>query len=363
MTASPNPEQIIEDREVRGRLSQAALKGLPRKVVLFCLTALGVIGCFALVGSFVPAITWSVAVAVATQRPYRWLAAKVGKPPIAALLSVLLVLLLLVVPVVLLLYNVGGQLLSLISLVRSGAAQDWASQMLTTYPRLHQALTHLQGFVSLRESSQAAAAYFAGKLQAVLASSVRTVTQVAIMLFTLFFLYKDGDKARNAFRSVLPIHPDQADFLIGRMSDSISSSLQGSLLIAVIQATLGGIMFWALSVPQAFLWAFIMGLLALIPSLGTFLVWMPVAVFLALSGHAVKAGILAGWGMGVISTVDNLLYPKLVGGRIKLHTIPIFFSVLGGIALFGLSGLVLGPLLLTTTIALLHLWNPKTLPL
>ncbi|HEY0308540.1 MAG TPA: AI-2E family transporter [Acidobacteriaceae bacterium] len=360
MTPSQSPEQRAE---IRPAALESGSSEVPRKIVLFCLTALGVIGCVAMILAFVPAITWAVALAVATQTPSQWLAAKVRRPSFAAILSVVLVLLLLVCPVALLLYNLGSQLLSLIDLVRSGAAQDWVAQMLAAYPRIDQVLTHAKALVSLREGSQAAAGYLGGKLQDVLTGSVRAITQVGIMLFTLFFLYKDGDKARSAFQSILPVRVDQAKRLIRRMADTISSSLQGSVLIAAVQGSLGGLMFWALAVPQAFLWAFLMGLLALIPSLGTFLIWMPVAIFLALSGHVIKAIILLAWGLGVISTVDNLLYPTLVGNRLRLHTIPIFFAVLGGIALFGLSGLVLGPLLLTTTLELLHLWSPAILPL
>ena len=337
--------------------------GSPRAIVLFLLTALGVIGCLLLGGAFVPAVTWAVALAVIIHKPYRWLAAKLGKPAIASAVAVFVLLLLLVAPLTLIAYSIGSQLLALVALFRSGAAQDWAAGMLATYPHINAAAQKLQGVVSFKEGTQAAAGYLAGKLQGVLAGSVRTVTQLGIMVFTLFFLLKDGAAFRRAFLSVIPTGRSDADTLVQRMAETISASLQGSLTIAAIQGSLGGLMFWFLAVPQAFLWAFLMGLLALIPSLGTFLIWMPVAVFLALSGHPVKALILFAWGVLVIGSVDNLLYPSLVGNRLRLHTIPIFFAVLGGIALFGLTGLVLGPLLLTTTLALLHLYNPEILPL
>ncbi len=120
-------------------------------------------------------------------------------------------------------------------------------------------------------------------------------------------------------------------------------------------------MFWILGVPSAAVWALTMAILATIPSLGTFLVWMPIAVYLAASGHWVKGLILAGWGASVISTVDNLLYPTLVGRKMQLHTVPVLFSVLGAIALFGISGIVLGPLILTTGVTLLRFWNEGAL--
>ncbi len=120
-------------------------------------------------------------------------------------------------------------------------------------------------------------------------------------------------------------------------------------------------MFWILGVPNALIWGVVMAMLATIPSLGTFCVWMPVAVYLLLSGHLVKACVLTGWGMFVIGTIDNLLYPTLVGSRLRMHTVPVLFAVLGGIGLFGITGVVLGPLLLTITETLLRFWSPKVL--
>jgi predicted PurR-regulated permease PerM len=339
-----------------------AVDWTPRKIVLFTLTAILGVATLAMILDFVPAITWAIAVCVATYRPYRWLAMKVKSPSVASILAVALVLVLLIAPAVFLFYTLSDQVLALISLFRSGAAQDWAANMLDKYPHLNQSLARIQEAISFKDGSQAAAGYFAGKLQGILTGSIRIITQVIIMLFTLFFLYRDGEQAREGFKSLLPLRREQADFLVRRIADTISSSLLGRLLIVTLQGSLGGLMLWILNVPNPLLWAFMMGLLAFIPALGTFLIWMPLAVFLAVSGHVVKAIILLAWGLGVVGTVDNLLYPKLVGDRLKLHTVLTFFAVLGGLSIFGLSGLVIGPILLTATIAILQFWSPDILP-
>ncbi|PLU83170.1 AI-2E family transporter, partial [Sinorhizobium medicae] len=109
--------------------------------------------------------------------------------------------------------------------------------------------------------------------------------------------------------------------------------------------------------PAPVVWGLAMGLLAVVPVLGAFIVWLPAALSLALSGEWGKALILAGWGAGVVATIDNLLYPIFVGDRLKLHTLTAFMSMIGGIIVFGSAGLVIGPVAFTVTLLLLDIWR------
>jgi len=104
----------------------------------------------------------------------------------------------------------------------------------------------------------------------------------------------------------------------------------------------------------------VMGVLAVVPVLGAFIVWIPAALFLALAGSWGKALILALWGGVVVGGIDNVIYPILVGNRIKLHTIPTFMAIVGGLIVFGPSGLILGPVALTVTVLLLEIWQSRT---
>jgi predicted PurR-regulated permease PerM len=119
-------------------------------------------------------------------------------------------------------------------------------------------------------------------------------------------------------------------------------------------------MYAALGVPGAVLWGAVTFIAALIPVFGTVLIWGPVALYLLVTGSWIKAVILVGWGMLAVGMIDNLLYPFLVGDKLRLHTVPTFFSILGGIILFGPAGLILGPLILAITIALLDIWWMRT---
>ena len=118
-------------------------------------------------------------------------------------------------------------------------------------------------------------------------------------------------------------------------------------------------MFWWLGLPAPLLWGVMMGFLAIIPVLGSSVIWLPAALFLALEGNWVQAIILVMWGMLVVGTVDNLLRPILVGNRLKQHTLLVFMSLVGGLLLFGSSGLILGPVVLATTIFLISIWATK----
>jgi predicted PurR-regulated permease PerM len=332
-----------------------------RTFVLFLLT-LAIFGlCVSVALPFLPAITGAVALAVTTRTPYDWLARRVRHRTLTAALGVLLAVLLIIGPSILLVQALGSQVVSAAGLVQSGAAQDWVTDTINRIPWLNHVVDKALGVVNLQQAARGSAGFIAAKLRQILTGSVSTATQVVLMLFTLFFLFRDRDQAAQAFRTLLPLNESQRDYLLGRMSNTIEATLQGSLTISGIQGALGGIMFWILGVPSALVWALVMAILATIPSLGTFLVWMPVAIYLAVVGHWVKALILVAWGTSVIGTVDNLLYPTLVGSKMQLHTVPVLFAVLGGIGLFGVSGIVLGPLLLTTMVALLRIWNPVAL--
>ena len=150
------------------------------------------------------------------------------------------------------------------------------------------------------------------------------------------------------------------DRLFERVGDSIHATIYGTLVVSAVQGLLGGLMFWWLGLPAPLLWGVVMGLLAVVPVLGAFVVWIPAAFFLALEGSWGKALILTLWGGVVVAGIDNVLYPILIGNRLKTHTVLAFISVVGGLTLFGPSGLILGPIALTITAALLEIWRCRT---
>ncbi|MBK7996178.1 MAG: AI-2E family transporter [Blastocatellia bacterium] len=139
----------------------------------------------------------------------------------------------------------------------------------------------------------------------------------------------------------------------------MNATLFGNVVVAITQASLAGFMFYLLGVPAVLIWTVIMAILAMIPMVGTAFIWIPTAIWLFLTGSVAKAIILVLWGIFVVSTIDNVLRPMLVGRQTNLPTIVTFYSVLGGIRIFGPLGLVLGPLIVASFVTLLNFIFPK----
>src|SRR5918997_1316059 len=223
-------------------------------------------------------------------------------------------------------------------------------------PRLAPALAWVEGQVDLKGEIGRLADAVTSRFSSFVAGSIRVVAELLITLFALFFFFRDRRAALRALRSLVPLSDAETDEVFARVADTIHATVYGTIVVAVVQGILGGLMFWLLGLPAPLLWGAIMALLAVVPVLGAFVVWVPAALFLALTGSWGKALLLAGWGGLVVSLIDNLLYPVLVGKRLRLHTLPVFVAIVGGLMLFGGSGLILSPVALAGTVAPLGGW-------
>jgi predicted PurR-regulated permease PerM len=331
-------------------------------VTLFLLTLGVLVLCWAVAVPFLPALVGSITLAVVTNQPYRWLESKCRRPALAAILAVVVVTLLVITPIFFLVQELAKQALAAATLMREGTLQQKIVDLLNQHPALASRLESAAANINLRQASQNTAAYLASHLAGVLSNSVGALVQLVLMMFILFFLYRDRKLALSTLRSILPLSESETDLVLDRSSDTIYAVASGRFIVAAVQGLLAGLAFWALGVKAAFLLGLLTALVAIVPAVGAYLVWVPVAVYLALTGHWIKAVILTGWGSLVVSTVDNFLYPALVGSRLQQHTVAVLLSVLGGIALFGIPGVILGPVLLTVAKTLLEIWVHKTKP-
>ena len=197
----------------------------------------------------------------------------------------------------------------------------------------------------------------AGQTLGFLGGALGVVVQMFFVVFTMYYLFRDGDRILGVIRDALPLERKQAEDILERTRDVVGASVYGLFSIAIIQGTLGGLAFWVLGLPSAIVWGVAMVFLSMIPMLGAFLVWVPAAIYLFATGHYLKGIFLVLWGTLVIGMIDNFLRPKLVGGRTKLHELLIFFAVLGGLQVFGVLGIVLGPVVLAITLALVDVFR------
>ena len=208
-----------------------------------------------------------------------------------------------------------------------------------------------------RQGGERVGTFLASKAGAVLGNIALFFFDLFVMLFALFFFFRDREALVDGIKRILPFDPARRDEMIAQARDLIQASVTCSLVVAAVQGTLGGITFALLGISGPIFWGVMMAFFALIPLLGTGLILAPAVIWLFLSGHAVKGIILAVVGFGVIGMVDNFLRPLLVGGRAQMSALVIFISVLGGVSVFGMLGLVMGPIVVATVASLLNIYT------
>jgi len=331
-----------------------------KQFVLVGITLLAIVLSAVLVWPFLSALTWAVTVAVVTHGVWRWLRGKIQRRSIAAGIAVVAVALTVLLPVIFLLYLAATEILETARAWQEQSLVSWLNEKMTGYPRLETLWKRLEQNIDFTAVVQQVGQHVQSIGTLVVSGIAYTVFQAALMLFVLYYLYRDEDKATAALRQFSPLTSSETERLLSRINDTIHATIYGSMVVAVVQGSLGCLIFWILGVPGAAVWGVAMGLLAMVPYMGTFMIWAPTAAILALGGHWIQAVILVAWGLLVIGLIDNLLYPTLVGGRLRQHTVVSFFAILGGISLFGASGIVLGPVLVSTTFVLLEFWRERS---
>lgn len=325
--------------------------------VLMAATAFGLYLCYLMAAPFLAPITWSLALAVVFVPLQRWLETKVRNRNVAAAISVFLIGL-----IVLALVTFVGQRLVLeaSSGARSVNARiesgEWR-RALEIHPRLAPLADWMEQ-QNLPETLKAGVTWMSTTGASFVRGSVVGVMSLLLTFYLLFFFLRDRRAGVALLRTALPLTVPEMDRLFSRVDDTIHATIYGTLTVAAVQGLLGGLMFWWLGFSAPLLWGVVMGLLAIVPILGAFIVWIPAALFLLIDGHWGQALILTSWGMFVVGTIDNLLRPILVGNRLQLHTVMAFISIVGGIIVFGPAGMILGPVALTITTVLLEIW-PK----
>ncbi len=328
---------------------------------LFLISICSILLCLLIVRPFLPGITWAIVLAIVTQPLHRWISARLRNPSIAAVTTLLIVALSIVVPVMFVLLSAGNHALDAVRGIQTGAAQRELQLLIGQHPRIAGALQYTVDNVDVSQALEKSAGSFAGKVATVLGKSIYAFTQIIVMLFVLFFLYRDKGQAQDFVRSLLPLDDEETSYLLKRIQAAVQALVLGRFAVSGIQGLLAGITYAALGLSGATLLGVATMLFALVPAVGAFVIWLPIVFYLALTHHWIHALILMGIGSLVISTLDNVLYPILVGSRLQLHTVPIFLAMLGGVVLFGVSGLILGPIAFSFAGSLIVIWRKRTM--
>ena len=317
---------------------------------------------------FLVPLAWALVLATIAYNFNARILGKVKRPNLAALITTLLITVVIIVPAV----GVGGAFTQQAIQFGSEVRADWAEgkypiEKLLEWGPIPRAMDWLtaQG-VSMDEATMYAgetlgnaAGFLAGQLGVFAKNVVVFLFNLFVTLFATFYLLRDGDKLLDRIRTVMPIGEGQREGLIYMAYNVLYASVMSSFVVAAVQGSLGGILFWSLGVNKALLWGVVMGFLSLLPMLGSWLVWAPVAVSFVFTGEYGKAIVLVAVGAGIIGLVDNILRPLLISGQVELNGLMVFISVMGGIMAFGLIGLILGPILVALGQATLEFYGEK----
>ena len=318
--------------------------------------------CWMMFQPFLNVLMWAAVLAVVFYPMHRRIRAETRKPTLAAALSTLLVVLFILLPVTFITVAVVRELSQVAQSFQAPdhswnvpvpAAVTWVLERVGQYVDIDIDRESARKFLAQRIQTWGTA--IAASTLMVVGGAVGAVTQMLLVVFTLFYFFRDGERIRLAASEMVPLQRVQWQDIIGRTKDVVGATVYGVLAIAAIQGTLGTFIFWVLGLPSPLLWGVVMFFLSMIPMAGAFLVWMPAAIYLALTGSVTQAIILVVWGILVIGGIDNILSPRLVGRRASLHELLIFFAVLGGLQVFGVLGLILGPVVVAMTLALIEM--------
>lgn len=303
------------------------------------------------IGGFLMPVFWAVVLAVLFTPLFRWFETRLrGRTTVAALLTLLTVLVLVVAPLVLLATLVTQEAVGVYDRVASGEidltepvamAEEMLPQLVRRAEELGVDFDQLRDNVA--SSALAVSRAVASSLLGFGQQALKFTLLLAVTLYVLFFFVRDGRTLRDLLVRALPLGDPREERLLTKFAAVTRATVKGTFVIAGIQGTIGGIAFAALGLGSPVLWGVLMAVFSLLPAVGGALVWVPAAIYLLISGAWVKALILAIVGAGVMGTVDNALRPVLVGRDAGMPDYMILLSTLGGLATFGFSGLVMGP--------------------
>ncbi len=322
-----------------------------RQLVFFVLFGLVGLAFLYLLKPFFYPIFWAVIISSIIHPLYVRLIRKWPSPNLLSVLMLLFLLLILILPTLFIGSLLVSQSLSIYTTLSSDSShiarslQDQIGRI-SGHPYL-QRLQIDQAFWmgKLAEMFRSIANYILTSISSLTQNTLVAVAQFAVMLYTLFFFIRDGEKLLEVAMRLLPLGNQRERMLFDRFITTAKSTLKVTLIIGGLQGMLGGIAFWIAGVEGSVLWGVIMIAAAIVPGIGCTIVWAPAGVILLLTGHRWEGIMILAFGISVISLVDNLLRPVLLGKDVQMHPLLIFLSTLGGIVLFGFSGFVLGPII------------------
>ncbi|WDD92926.1 AI-2E family transporter [Burkholderia sp. FERM BP-3421] len=303
---------------------------------------------------FFGAIFWGTILAILFQPVQRWLAARFGKRRnLAALATLLLIILIVILPLVFVVGTLVQEIAYAYQQVKDIQPNltQYFKEAMHALPHSVQRILGNYGLADipsiqkkLTDGAAAISQFVATQALSIGQNTFQFVVSFGVMLYLVFFLLRDGGEIGRRVRRALPLDEEHKQHLLAKFTTVVRATVKGNIAVALVQGALGGLIFWILGIQGVILWGSLMAFLSLLPAIGAGLVWVPAALYFLMAGEVWKCVILVAFCVGVIGLVDNLLRPILVGKDTKMPDWVVLISTLGGMALFGINGFVIGPL-------------------
>lgn len=310
---------------------------------------------------FYGAVFWATALAILFTPLYRRLLRSLRqRPTLAALATLIIILVMVILPLAIIAALLVREAAMTYQRVQTGEL-DFARYFQRVFDTLPAWLARLLDRFGLTElnliKERLSAAVtnssrlLASQAFAIGQNAVDFLAKFLVMLYLFFFLLRDGEKLSERIKVAIPLRPDHLSKLSSKFTAVLRATVKGTLIVAIIQGALGGVIFWILGIRAPVLWAALMAVLSLLPAVGATVVWLPVAIYLLVTGSTWQGLLLIAWGVLVIGLIDNVLRPVLVGKEARMPDYVVLISTVGGIAMFGINGLVIGPVIAAMFIA------------
>ncbi len=330
----------------------------PRRDPLLAVLALALaIGVAYLVRDMLMAVFAGLMVAALARNLQGRFGSRLG-PNARAILALLVAFVLLTAPLIIIVMLVLNDALALIVAFQDGTAQDTISRALDWTSRtIGWPPDHEREAVAAWMLTQGAEAVTALGERLIALRGPRGVLQVIIAMFVAFYTMRDGHRFVPYLQQILPVSTDRVRRIVAAGDRAIVGTCRGQVLTALIKGGVGGIGMLIAGVPSVALWSFVMAIFTLLPVLTAWMVWGPAALWLVSEGHVWQGLFLVAWGVVITGNIDNLVRPKLIGDRAKIHPVFVLLGVVGGVYAFGFLGVFFGPVLIAVLQSVLKEWN------
>jgi len=332
-------------------------------MLLVILTLLGYLS-YEVISPFLVPIAWAIVFSVVFYPIYAFISRYVKVKSIASSITVLIILVTIIAPITYMSFLLIGELEKFGDYTNSGGTEfvrDLFEKMKASphFAKLSSLIgeNNMPTADQVMDNIKKIGLLLAQNLSVRITNIIFVVLNFLFMIFTIFFLFRDGPGFLTKAKDYMPFNEDQKTRLATQVKDMIASTVYGGVIVAIIQGCLGGVAFYVIGINSPVLWGIAMSVMSFVPLLGTLSIWGPAAIYLLSQGDYMHGVGLILFGIFVISMVDNILKPLIIGSRTKMPTIVIFFSVLGGIKAFGIIGLIMGPLIMAVFVSVFEIFR------